>query len=74
MTFGYNSQVWITPFNHATSERLFTFGEELMNALRDHRIEPHQQCRPLILVGHSLGGLVIKSVSTCDIPLTEGNL
>ena len=68
MTFGYNAQVWLMPPKSST-ERLFTFGEALMVALKDHRIEQYQRKRPLILVGHSLGGIVLKSVSSYADPL-----
>jgi hypothetical protein len=63
MVFGYNAQVWVASFKTKTQEPLFTFGEELMVALKDHRVEKYQRKRPLVLVGHSLGGIVLKSVS-----------
>ncbi|CAN9356736.1 unnamed protein product [Alternaria alternata] len=61
MTFGYNAAAFVTPGETKTNDRLFAFGEQLLVALNDARIEDYQIRRPLVLVGHSLGGLVIKS-------------
>lgn len=67
MTFGYNAAAFVTPGETKTNDRLFAFGEQLLVALNDARIEDYQIRRPLILVGHSLGGLVIKSVCNCEL-------
>ena len=45
-----------------TTGRIFTFGEDLIGALNDNRNGGAAQARPIIFVGHSLGGIVIKSV------------
>ena len=63
MTFGYNSKAFVTPLAEKTTDRIFTFGEELLVTLRNARAEQYQRKRPLILVGHSLGGIEINSVS-----------
>lgn len=62
MTFGYNADAFLTIGKTKSNERLSSFGEKLLNLLNDARIEEHQIDRPLVLVGHSLGGIVIKSV------------
>jgi triacylglycerol esterase/lipase EstA (alpha/beta hydrolase family) len=67
MTFGYNAAAFVTPGETKTNDRLFAFGEQLLVALNDARIEDYQIRRPLVLVGHSLGGLVIKSVCGSDL-------
>ena len=61
LTFGYDSRAFISPFEKATTGRVFTFAEELLGALSDKRTQARG--RPIILVGHSLGGIVIKNVS-----------
>jgi hypothetical protein len=67
MTFGYNAAAFVTPGDIKTNDRLFAFGEQLLVALNDSRIEDYQVHRPLVLVGYSLGGLVIKSVCSSDL-------
>jgi len=59
MTFGYDASV----LTKASSQRSFTFAESLLSELKDRR---HGQAanRPLIFLGHSLGGIVIKKGST----------
>jgi predicted esterase len=63
MTFGYDARAFIQPFAKATTARVFTFGEALLTALNDKRVATDAESRPIIFVGHSLGGIVIKSVS-----------
>jgi len=69
LTFGYDSRAFISPFEKATTGRVFTFAEELLGALSDRRAQARG--RPIILVGHSLGGIVIKSVSTASEKLVQ---
>jgi alpha-beta hydrolase superfamily lysophospholipase len=58
MTFGYNARSFVNPIEAKTTDRIFTFGEELLVAINDYRVETYQRRRPLVLVGHSLGGIV----------------
>jgi alpha-beta hydrolase superfamily lysophospholipase len=59
MIFGYDVNV----YSKAASQRSFTFAEDLLSALYDHRQGPSGSRRPIIFIGHSLGGIVIKKVS-----------
>ncbi|KAN0070951.1 Alpha/Beta hydrolase fold [Elaphomyces granulatus] len=62
MTFGYDARPWLRPGGDpATTGRSFTFSESLLNAFRSKRILTHTQGRPIIFIGHSLGGIVIKN-------------
>jgi hypothetical protein len=36
---------------------------KLLGQLGDERSEPHAQVRPIIFIGHSLGGIIIKQAS-----------
>ncbi|KAI1386356.1 uncharacterized protein F4822DRAFT_409788 [Hypoxylon trugodes] len=56
MTFEYNANI----FTSAPSARSFEFAEEFLSALKDKRRNENARHRPLILIGHSLGGIVIK--------------
>ncbi len=54
---------------------------ELNNDLARERVGQHQIFRPLVFFAHSLGGLVVKSVSTPvnelfveDIEMAEGSI
>jgi hypothetical protein len=58
MTFGYDVNV----YSKAASQRSFTFAEDLLSALYDYRQGPSASHRPIIFMGHSLGGIVIKKV------------
>jgi len=58
-SFGYNSA---TVFSRSTGD-LQTAGKSLLLRLRDFRTTPQQRTSPIILVCHSLGGLVVKEVS-----------
>jgi len=53
LVYGYNANV----FSNATG-RIRTFAENLLEDLRSQRICDTN--RPIILIGHSMGGLVIK--------------
>ncbi|KAI1324880.1 hypothetical protein F5Y16DRAFT_379814 [Xylariaceae sp. FL0255] len=56
MTFGYDASVG----TKASSLRSFVFAEQLLVQLSDKRVSESSKTRPLMLVGHSLGGIVIK--------------
>ncbi|KAI1991718.1 hypothetical protein LOZ54_001964 [Ophidiomyces ophidiicola] len=60
LTFGYDAKVFVNPSASAARGRTFTFAEELLNDLDDKR-GGEAQHRPIIFVGHSLGGIVIKA-------------
>ncbi|KAJ4126962.1 hypothetical protein NW768_008583 [Fusarium equiseti] len=63
MTFGYDAGL----FTRATTERSFAFAENLLNELRDARAGEPARSRPLIFIGHSLGGIVIKKVQNSSV-------
>ncbi|KAI1130691.1 hypothetical protein F5Y10DRAFT_106906 [Nemania abortiva] len=60
-TFGYDARAFLRPFSKSTRGRTFTFAEALLSDLRDKRISPAAKKRPIIFLGHSLGGIVIKA-------------
>ena len=62
MSFGYDARSYSGLLGSGATGRTFTFGEDLVGALSDKRHEPSARTRPIIFVGHSLGGIVIKSV------------
>lgn len=62
MTFGYNATTFIRPLSKSSSGRTFTFAETLLNDLSDARSSRVEKSRPIIFIGHSLGGIVIKRV------------
>ncbi|KAK8209716.1 hypothetical protein IWZ01DRAFT_527990 [Phyllosticta capitalensis] len=61
MTFGYDARAFLHPFSKQTNGRVFTFAENLLGDLDVKRISPMEKRRPIIFLGHSLGGIVIKS-------------
>jgi hypothetical protein len=65
MTFGYDVNV----YSKAASQRSFTFAEDLLSALYDFRQGPSASRRPIIFIGHSLGGIVIKKVELPLLPV-----
>jgi alpha-beta hydrolase superfamily lysophospholipase len=62
MTFGYDARGFISPFKKAIRARVFIFGRMLLEALLEKRTSEDERHRPIILIGHSLGGIVVKSV------------
>jgi len=61
MTFGYDARPWLRPGGDpATEGRAFTFAESLVGALKTKRTLTGTEGRPILFVGHSLGGIVIK--------------
>ncbi|KAM4063706.1 alpha/beta hydrolase family protein [Hirsutella rhossiliensis] len=61
LSYGYDARAFVRPFAHSVNGRVFTFAEALLGDLRDKRVTAAARARPLILMGHSLGGIVIKS-------------
>ncbi|KAF8859461.1 hypothetical protein BDZ45DRAFT_673223, partial [Acephala macrosclerotiorum] len=61
MTFGYDARAFLHPFARSSTGRTFTFAEALLNDLDDKRTTAAAKKRPIIFMGHSLGGIVIKS-------------
>lgn len=59
MTYGYDSDV-IKLVDNANFSTITAHGETLLNGLA--RVRESCQRRPLMLIVHSLGGLVVKSV------------
>ncbi|KAI9773955.1 MAG: hypothetical protein M1839_001967 [Geoglossum umbratile] len=56
MTFGYNADV---AFGNTTSD-ITDHAKALLSSLVDKREEDHETRKPIVFVGHSLGGIVIK--------------
>ena len=56
MTFSYNAAV----LSGASNASIADHAHSLLDRLVSNRSGPHQRHRPLIFVGHSMGGLVIK--------------
>jgi hypothetical protein len=68
MTFGYDASAFLVPFDRCRSTgRVYTFAENLLSELYDMRSTPSERSRPIIWVGHSLGGIVIKQVSAVNL-------
>jgi len=58
MTFGYHGT-----YNDAMSNaRTDDHGLSLLNCLMDERNTAHETKRPIILIGHNIGGIIIKQV------------
>ncbi|KAI9860949.1 MAG: hypothetical protein M1813_005628 [Trichoglossum hirsutum] len=71
MTFGYNANV----VGDTARGRIRDFALQLLVALKAKRTEDDERKRPLILVGHSLGGLVAKhAMLTANIDREFANL
>lgn len=62
MTFGYDARAWLTTKDSSSSKRTFVFAGDLLVWLQNKRILTESLGRPIILIGHSLGGIVIKKV------------
>ncbi len=58
MTYGYRG-TYNDTISVATS---FDHGQSLLSLLIDKRKAAHEEVRPIIFVGHSLGGIIIKQV------------
>ncbi|EFY94038.2 hypothetical protein MAA_10501 [Metarhizium robertsii ARSEF 23] len=56
MTFGYNADA---AFSNSTSD-IIDHAKSLLSSLVDEREEKDEMLRPIVFVGHSLGGIVIK--------------
>ncbi|KAG9188882.1 hypothetical protein G6011_07587 [Alternaria panax] len=60
MPFGYDARPWRKAANNTTS-RSFTFAESLLAEIRSVRIMTNTpKGKPIMFIGHSLGGIVIK--------------
>ena len=61
ITWGYDSSVAkLTEFSSQSS--VFGHAENLLSDVSRKREEDEEETRPIIFVGHSLGGLVIKEI------------
>jgi pimeloyl-ACP methyl ester carboxylesterase len=58
MVYGYN--VSIEPAMGTNNTRIKSIADDLLNEIRQHRRKDPARKRPLVFIGHSLGGLVIK--------------
>ncbi|KAH0607856.1 uncharacterized protein H6S33_001908 [Morchella sextelata] len=60
LTFGYDASIFVQPAE-ANTKRLQNFASALLNGLDDDDLrQDEDKNRPIIFIGHSLGGLVIK--------------
>jgi protein SERAC1 len=59
LAFSYNSSV---QFSKSTSD-VFVFADQLLEHLMGKREHEGEQCRPIVFICHSLGGIVVKQVS-----------
>ncbi|KAK1640670.1 Alpha/Beta hydrolase protein [Colletotrichum phormii] len=60
-SFDYDATAFLTPFEKETKGSTFQFAESLLDTLADSRLGPAAKTRPIVFVGHSLGGIVIKA-------------
>ncbi|KAJ5981898.1 hypothetical protein N7522_013526 [Penicillium canescens] len=60
MTFGYDASAFTGPLK-SRHARIFTFAQTLLSDLDDVRTSDTESVRPIIFIGHSLGGIVIKT-------------
>ncbi|CAN9366665.1 unnamed protein product [Alternaria alternata] len=58
MVYGYN--VRIEPAMGTNNTRVKSIADDLLNEIKQHRRRDLVKNRPLVLLGHSLGGLIIK--------------
>ncbi|XDG01199.1 hypothetical protein ABKA04_000814 [Annulohypoxylon sp. FPYF3050] len=63
MTFGYDANI----FTDSRNTNAFTVARDLLVDLEDRRLG-NAKTRPLIFIGHSLGGIVIKKVTKSSEP------
>ena len=63
MTFGYDGRAWFTAKDKSSSKRTFVFAGDLLVALQNNRVLTGALGRPIMFIGHSLGGIVVKKVS-----------
>ncbi|PYH94026.1 hypothetical protein BO71DRAFT_380246 [Aspergillus ellipticus CBS 707.79] len=70
----------IMAFNHNTAwesdaltKTLYDHGNDLLRALDRVRLTPEEQKRPIVFIGHSFGGLIIKQALVSSEHVREGN-
>jgi protein SERAC1 len=59
MSYGYNSAL---QFSKSVAD-IFTFADQLLEALISRRVTEIEQKRPIMFICHSLGGIVFKQAS-----------
>lgn len=63
LTYGYDSRL----FKNKSTASIREFSRNLLQALGAARVDIAS--RPIIFIGHSLGGILIKEVRTINIPV-----
>ena len=67
-TWGYDSRTHTRSHqDYLTTKKLYDHGRELVFDLEAARRETDSHQRPIIFVAHSLGGIVVKSVSSVSV-------
>lgn len=61
MLFGYIADL---STGHSDIQGAAQHADSLLLHLKNNRVSPEQQKRPLVFVGHSLGGIIIKKACT----------
>jgi ankyrin repeat protein/pimeloyl-ACP methyl ester carboxylesterase len=72
MTFGYDA--YVTRRQPVSTNRVADHAKDLLNALQAQRMTLESRYRPLILVAHSLGGIVCKDMLLASRQSTDNHL
>ena len=69
-TWGYDSRTHTkSHHDHLTIKKLYDNGRELVQELDGERREDGSHQRPIIFIAHSLGGIIVKNVSSSSLIL-----
>lgn len=67
MTYGYDSRL----LNNNSTASIHEFSRNFLEALTSARAGDGEKRRPIIFIGHSLGGLVVKEVCILDTGISH---